>query len=94
MERVGFNKCLNKEIKFYNVQVGALVGTGIFGIVAWGLKGLMYGFGAAVIGFFVGRWIWKEYWLGNLQRWSYWNLPSTGALFGKRLPPSHQRHLL
>ena len=94
MERVRFNNCLNKETKYWNVPLGALIGCAFLGGMLVLFKGILWGFGGAASGFIIGTLVAKAWWQGNLQRFLYWNLPLSKILFTKRFPQSHMRVLM
>lgn len=94
MERIEFNKCLNKETKVWNIPLYSLIGGGLVGIIFCLIKGMLWGIGFGAIGFIFGGWISKQLWLGNFQRWIYWNLPLNPLMVNKFVPPSHQRNLI
>lgn len=94
MERVRFNKCLNKEIRFFNISIGTIIGALAIGLLVWSLKSLLYGVGGGVVGGIYGGYLMKLYMLGDLQRKLYWQLPYSEKMVSKHLPRSHHRHLM
>ncbi|RYE27411.1 MAG: hypothetical protein EOP45_01270 [Sphingobacteriaceae bacterium] len=94
MARVKFNSCLNKETKYYNTSLGTLVGGGVCGFVTLVIKGLVWSFVVGGIGMYLGSWLGTQWWLGNIQRWVYWQLPVSNWLFKSKLPKSYERNLI
>lgn len=94
MQRVKFNNCLNKEIKFWNISLGSLIGGGLLGSICWYLQNLLWFFGGGAIGFAIGGYLLHQYYLGNVQRFLYWHLPVSNILLGKKIPASHLRVLM
>ena len=94
MSRREFIDCLNNEPKAFNCNLGSLVGglvmLGLFGFT----QGFFWGLGAGAIGFTVGGWISKQWFLGNLQREIYWQMPLANLWLNKRAPLSSQRREL
>ena len=94
MTRRVFTKCLNNEPKAFNFSIGSIVG-GVSLLALFGFgKGLMWGIGFGAIGFTVGGWISKQWFLGNIQRKLYWHLPSSRLLIDKNCPESHHLKLM
>jgi hypothetical protein len=91
MEKVRFSNCLDKEIKFYNLPVGGLIGAVIIGGTVSLFKGMIWATGFGAIGYLTGSYLTKQWWLGNLQRKCYWKLPLVPGIAGRKLPPSHRR---
>lgn len=91
MSRREFIDCLNKEPKAFNCNLGSLAG----GIIMLGLfgfcKGLFWGLGAGAIGFAVGGFFSKQWFLGNTQRSIYWKLPLAKIWLDKNIPLSSIR---
>ena len=94
MARRVFTKCLNQELKIFNFSVGSLIGGGILVVLVGLSKGLMWGMGAGVIGFMIGRWLSKQWFLGQIQRKLYWYLPFEKIFIDKNTPPSYLRRLM
>jgi hypothetical protein len=94
MERVKFSNCLNKEIRFWNIPLGSLIGGGIIGGSCWMTKGIFWFFGGGAAGFLLGGWLMRQWWLGNVQRYLYWNLPSWLITGNKNIPDSSMRNLM
>ncbi len=94
MTRRQFIDCLNKEHKAFNCSFGSLIVGGI-GLVLFGFgKGLFWGFGASTVGFLVGGWISKQWFLGSLQRKIYWHLPFADIWLDSNIPSSSNRREL
>ena len=89
-----FIDCLNKEPKAFNCNFGSLIG-GVVNLVLFGFgQGLFWGIGAGAIGFVVGKWISNQWFLGNLQRNIYWQLPFASVWLDKNSPASSNRNEL
>ena len=92
MQRIKFNKALNKETRFYNVQVGGLVGLIILGLFSMIVKGIIFGFAGGGIGFLIGSFIYKRWHSGVIQRYLY---RRCGLVLGaNQVPPSYMRKLM
>lgn len=92
MERVKFNNCLNLEVKFYNISIGAIIGGVIIGAVFCitnGFIGLAIG---GCVGALLGNYLMNQFWRGNIQRYLYWNFPS--FILDKTKPASSIRHFM
>jgi hypothetical protein len=92
MERVRFSNCLNKEVKLYNLPVGGIAGAILFGGIMALFKGVLWVAVVGAVGYGVGSWLTKQWWLGKLQRRWYWQLPLAQIVANKKIPPSHIRH--
>ena len=92
MERVKFNNCLNLEVKFYNISIGAIVGGVIIGTVFWILKGFIGLAIGGVVGALAGNYLMNQFWRGNIQRYLYWNFPN--IFCDKSKPQSSIRHFM
>ncbi len=53
MERVRFNNCLNKHVRFWNISIGSIVGGISFGLIILCFKGVLWSFAGGAIGFAV-----------------------------------------
>ena len=94
MARRKFSTCLNLEPKLYNFSIGAIIGGGVM-LSLFGVgKGLMWGLGAGAIGFGVGGYLSKQWFLGQMQRKLYWNMPWADKVVDKNTPPSDLRQLM
>lgn len=67
MERVKFNNCLNKPVRFWNISIGAIVGGISCGLIMLCVKGVLWSFAASAIGFAIGGWFMQQWWLGIIQ---------------------------
>ena len=94
MTRREFIDCLNKEPKAFNCNFGSLIGGGVSLALLGFSKGLFWGFGAGFVGFMLGGWISKQWFLGNLQRKIYWALPFADIWLDKNAPHSSRRREL
>ncbi|WP_341761815.1 hypothetical protein [Candidatus Tisiphia endosymbiont of Thecophora atra] len=94
MERVRFNNCLNKHVRFWNISIGSIVGGISFGLIILCFKGVLWSFAGGAIGFAIGGWFMHQWWLGIIQRWLYWHLPLTRLIISANLPKSHVRLLM
>ena len=94
MSRREFIDCLNSEPKAFNCNFGSLIGGGISLALLGFSKGLFWGFGAGIIGFIIGGWVSRQWFLGNLQRKIYWSLPFASIWLDKNIPPSSNRREL
>lgn len=92
MQRVKFNNCLNLEVKFYNISVGAIVGAVVIGSVFWIIKGFIGLAIGGVVGFYAGKYLMNQFWRGNIQRYLYWNFPN--IFCDKSKPASSIRHFM
>jgi hypothetical protein len=54
----------------------------------------MWGMGAGVIGFMIGRWLSRQWFLGQIQCKLYWYLPFEKIFIDKNTPPSYLRRLM
>jgi hypothetical protein len=91
MSRREFIDCLNSEPKAFNCNLGSLAG-GVVMLVLFGFaKGLFWGLGFGAIGFTVGGWISRQWFLGKLQRTIYWKLPLSKVWLDKNAPLSSTR---
>jgi uncharacterized membrane protein len=72
MTKIRFNECLNKEIRFFNISIGVILGSCITGGAVWALKNLLFGVAASVVGTVIGSFLMKEYMGGNIQKNLYW----------------------
>lgn len=93
MTKVRFNECLNKEIRFFNISIGVILGSSVTGIAVWALKNLLFGLAASVVGAVIGSFLMKEYRLGNIQKNLYWRWLGSNVLLGKHIPSSYQRRI-
>lgn len=94
MSRREFIDCLNKEPKAFNCSFGSLIGGGMM-LALFGFgKGLFWGLGAGSIGFMLGGWISRQWFLGHLQRKIYWHLPLSSHWLDKNIPDSGARREL
>jgi hypothetical protein len=93
MERVRFNNCLNKPVRFWNISIGSIVGGAVFGLIILCFKGVLWSFVSGVIGFVMGAWFMHKWVLGIIQRWLYWHLPLS-RLISDSLPESYIRLLM
>lgn len=93
MERVRFNKCLNKENKYFNFSAWGLVTGGVCGFIAMLAENLLWGAGVGVGGYYIGSYLGLEWHNGNIQRLIYWYLPFGRFLISLEVPPSHLRNL-
>lgn len=91
MQRTRFNKALNKETRFYNIQMGAFIGLITMGLICL-IRGILFGFAGAGVGFLVGGYIYRRWHSGLLQRYFYWWCGM--ALRGRKLPPSYLRRIM
>jgi hypothetical protein len=89
-----FIDCLNKEPKAFNCNYGSLIGGGILLTLLGFSKGLFWGFGGGVAGFVMGGWISRQWFLGNLQRKMYWQLPFANIWLSSNAPSSSNRREL
>lgn len=94
MEKVKFNRVLNKENKYYNLSASSIVGAGICGIFAMGVKGLIWGFCAGAVGFIIGRHLGIAWWKGDIQRYMYWQLPLNILGLKKSVPTSDKQNMM
>ena len=94
MARRVFTKCLNQELKIFNFSVGSLIGGGILLVLVGLSKGLMWGMGAGVIGFMIGRWLARKWCFGQRQCKPYWYLQFVKIFIDKNTPPSYLRRLM
>lgn len=94
MSRREFSTCLNREPKIYNCSIWSFVWAGTFLIIFFILKGFMWGLGAAGVGFGVGKWLSRQWFIGQMQRKMYWYLPCAGFFIDKNCPESHERKLM
>lgn len=94
MSRREFIDCLNKEPKIFNCNFGSLACGGILFALFGFSKGLFWGFGVGIVGFVVGGWYSREWFLGNLQRKIYWILPFAKIWLDKNIPSSSERREL
>lgn len=94
MTRRIFIPCLNKEPKLYNFSYGTLIGGALCTIFVGISKGVLWGLGAGGIGAFIGGWISKELYKGNLQRAFYWYFPYSKELIDRNIPDSSNTHEL
>ena len=94
MSRREFIDCLNKERKAFNCNFGSLIGGGVL-LALFGFgKGLFWGLGAGTAGYLIGGWISRQWFLGNLQRSIYWQLPFANIWLDKNTPLSSNRREL
>lgn len=91
MSRREFIDCLNKEPKAFNCNFGSLIGGLIMTVLLGFSKGFFWGLGAGVVGFIIGGFISRQWFLGNLQRNIYWKLPFANIWLDKNTPPSSGR---
>lgn len=94
MARRVFSKCLNEEAKIYNCSYGSLFIGGFTLLVVGLMKGIVWGAAFSVGGFFLGNFLSREWYLGNIQRFIYWRLPFAKILIDKNMPESHHRHTM
>lgn len=94
MARRKFIACLNRQKKIWNYSFGCLVGAVVMGTIFGLLMGILWGFGAAGVGFAIGGWIDNSVYLGKLQRLMYWVMPYSGEWLSKNIPESSQRYEL
>ena len=93
MRRV-FIDCLNKEPKAFNCNYGSIA-AGVTLLAVFGLgKGLFWGGGAGAIGFVIGGWLSRQWFLGNIQKAMYWKLPFANIWLDTKAPQSSQRREL
>ena len=94
MSRREFIDCLNNEPKAFNCNFGSLA-VGIVMLALFGFtKGLFWGLGAGAVGFTLGGWLSKQWFLGNLQRSIYWKIPLPKIWLDKNAPLSSNRREL
>ncbi len=91
MERVRFNNCLNKPVRFWNISIGSIIGGISCGLIILCFKGVLWSFLASAIGFAIGGWFMDKWWFGIIQRWLYWHLPFGRLVISTNLPESHIR---
>lgn len=94
MHRRVFSTCLNKERKIYNCSIGSLICGGLFLTFAGLTKGLLWGMGFGVVGFFLGGFLSKQWHEGNLQRLIYANMPFAKYIVDNNMPESHHRRTM
>lgn len=91
MNRREFIDCLNKEPKAFNCNFGSLIG-GVVMLVLFGFtQGFFWGLGVGAIGFTIGGWVSKQWFLGKLQRTIYWRIPLSKIWLDKNTPLSSNR---
>jgi hypothetical protein len=86
MRNICIIACLNKQQKIYNLLKGQILGGIVAGFVGGAFGGLLFGFGAAAIGFMLGGNFENNWFRGKLQRWAYWYLPLKQFLGLRHLP--------
>jgi hypothetical protein len=91
MNQREFIDCLNKEPKAFNCNFGSLIGGGIMLALLGFSKGLFFGLGAGVAGFIIGGYVSRQWFLGNLQRKIYWQLPFANIWLDRNAPASSMR---
>jgi hypothetical protein len=89
-----FIDCLNREPKAFNCNFGSLIGGGIMLVLLGISKGLFWGFGGGAIGFTVGGYLSRQWFLGILQRSMYWYLPFANIWLDRRASLSSERREL
>ena len=94
MQRVIFNKCLNKPVKFWNIPAPNLIGMGLGSVVGMIIGGIIFGVGVGVFGFILGAYLRRELHSGRMQAFIYWKLPFSLITGSKIIPPSNMRMLL
>lgn len=94
MKQRVFIRCLNKQRKIYNFNLGALIGCG-FGMLVVGIgKGLIWGLGAGAVGLSIVGGIANAIYSGELQRLMYWHLPYAKYWLSPYISESAQREEL
>lgn len=93
MERVRFNECLNKEMRFFNISIGVILGAVVVGGSVWLLKNFLFGVASSVVGGVIGSLVMKSYMQGNIQKNLYWEVLGMSRLIGKHMPSSYQRRI-
>lgn len=94
MERTIFNKCLNKEVKYYGLKLTGLIAGAIVGFIILVKFNFTFALIGSVGGYVLGAEI-SSYWhLGYIQRWCYWNLPTQLFARSKYFPKSCVRRFL
>nr|WP_172686789.1 hypothetical protein [Rickettsia endosymbiont of Ixodes pacificus]AKS10393.1 hypothetical protein REIP_p475 [Rickettsia endosymbiont of Ixodes pacificus] len=93
MTKVRFNECLNKEMRFFNISIGVILGSCVTGVTVWVLKNLLFGVAASVVGAVLGSFLMKEYMGGNIQKNLYWKWLGASFLLGGHIPSSYQRRI-
>lgn len=94
MERVKFNRCLNKEKRYYHISSGSLFGALISFFLVTYLKSMMWGALGAGLGFILGGQVSSMWFKGSLQRYLYWNMNLYLSSKKKSSPSSHYRNLI
>jgi len=94
MNRRITTSCLNQEPKAYNSPIGAIFGSVIVFIFMGLWKGFLWGVGGGGIGYLVGAWLSRQWFLGRIQRKLYRYLPGAKLIIDKNTPESHHRRLL
>ena len=91
---IQLNKALNKESKYYGLKTIGLMAGGIIGM----LVVIKYDFTIAIIAsavsYLFGSFVSSFWHKGIIQRWAYWNLPSSIIFRSKYLPSSNHRRYL
>jgi len=85
-KEVGFNKYINKESKCWGLSITGLVFGGVTGVLVLTKLELMFAILSSVGGFFVGAFLSKAWYKGNIQRWIYTNLLLPQSIKSKYLP--------
>ncbi|NRB10187.1 MAG: hypothetical protein HRU35_01010 [Rickettsiaceae bacterium] len=94
MRNIRFNNCLNQPTKLYNVPIGGLIVGGFSLLLFSIIYGVVTGVVVMTLGFFLGNWFGKNWYLGRIQSYIYWHLPIAKILIDKKLPESYQRKLM
>lgn len=94
MERIKFNNCLNKPVRFWNISVGSIIGAVTFGVIILCFKGVLWAFAFGAIGFAIGGIVLHKWDLGIIQRKIYWHLPVSKSTVSENLPESYIRRLM
>lgn len=94
MSRRVFSTCLNLEPKVFNFSVGGVVACAICFVIIGFWQGLLYGLAGGGVGFGVGSWLSKQWFMGQVQRKIYWHLPEARVFIDKNCPESHERKLM
>ena len=94
MFNVPLNRALNAEIKYYGLSYLGIIGASIIGFCIWARFGMTFGIMGFPVGYSIAAVAAKAWHSGNVQRFIYWQLPSSSLFGGKYLPKSHHRCLL
>lgn len=94
MARRKFNNCLNSEPTAFNVPVGSLIGCGTAALGFGIAYGLLAAFAGGGFGFFIGGFLSRQWFAGNIQRAAYRYLTGQRLFIDKNVPPSYLRRLI